>query len=107
MSIDLGKLIDVAGNILLFCLVFGMSATVDIGALQEQLKNRKAILLGLAMQFGVLPFLGFLVVKFLNLGHATSITLLVVTTSPGGSYSNWWVSMFNGKWQNCFKGGRR
>lgn len=95
MAISLGLLIDITGNILLFCLVFGMSATVDITALQAQLKNKKAIGLGLVMQFVVLPFLGFVIVKLLNLGHATSITLLVVTTSPGGSYSNWWCSMFN------------
>lgn len=92
---NLSLLIDITGNILLFCLVFGMSATVDITSLQAQLKNRKAILLGLTMQFVVLPFLGFAVVKLLNLGHEASITLLVVTTSPGGSYSNWWCSMFN------------
>ena len=95
MAIDVGLLIDITGNILLFCLVFGMSATVDITALQAQLKNKRAIGLGLVMQFVVLPFLGFTMVKLLNLGHATSITLLVITTSPGGSYSNWWCSMFN------------
>lgn len=95
MALDVGLLIDITGSVLLFCLVFGMSATVDIGALQAQLKNQKAILLGLAMQFIVLPFLGFSVVKLLDLGHATSMTLLVVTSSPGGSYSNWWCSMFN------------
>jgi predicted Na+-dependent transporter len=92
-SVDV--LIDITGSILLFCLVFGMSATVDITSLQAQLKNRKAISLGLLMQFVVLPFLGFLVVRFFDLGHATAVTLLVVTTSPGGSYSNWWCSMFN------------
>lgn len=50
---------------------------------------------GVLMQFIVLPFLGFLVGKALDLGHATTITLLVITASPGGSYSNWWCSMFN------------
>ena len=68
-KMNLSLLIDITGNILLFCLVFGMSATVDITSLQAQLKNRKAILLGLTMQFVVLPFLGFAVVKLLNLGH--------------------------------------
>jgi predicted Na+-dependent transporter len=92
---DWNLLIDITGNLLLFALVFGMSATTDITSVQAQLKNRKAILLGLTMQFIILPFLGFSMVKLLNLGHATSITLLVVTTSPGGSYSNWWCSVFN------------
>mmetsp|Transcript_52814 Transcript_52814/g.158091 ORF Transcript_52814/g.158091 Transcript_52814/m.158091 type:complete len:237 (-) Transcript_52814:1035-1745(-) len=87
--------IEIAGYCLLFCLVFGMSATVDIGCMQAQMKNRKAILTGIFLQFAVLPFLGFAVVKALNMSHAMGITLLVVTSSPGGSYSNWWCSMFN------------
>jgi hypothetical protein len=33
--------------------------------------------------------LGFFVVKSLNLDSGIGITLLVVTSSPGGSYSNW------------------
>lgn len=95
MGFDSGTFIEITSSVLLFCLVFGMSATVDIFALQAQLKNRRAILTGLFLQFVVLPFAGFVVVKALNLGHPTGVTLLVVTSSPGGSYSNWWCSMFN------------
>jgi predicted Na+-dependent transporter len=87
--------IEVAGSVLLFFLVFGMSATVDIGCLLAQIKNRKAILTALFLQFVVLPFLGFVVVKSLSMSPAMGITLLVITSSPGGSYSNWWCSMFN------------
>ena len=46
-------------------------------------------------QFVALPFLGFLVVKTFEMSKTTGITLLVVTSSPGGSYSNWWCSIFN------------
>jgi predicted Na+-dependent transporter len=81
--------LDILGNALLFALVFGMSATVDITSMQHQMRNKKAILLGLFCQFILLPFLGFLVVKILKLDAALGITLLVVTSSPGGSYSNW------------------
>lgn len=94
MGLDI-DLIEVAGSCLLFCLVFCMSATVDIGCLMAQVKNRRAIATGLFLQFVVLPFLGFLVVRTLNMSYAMGITLLVVTSSPGGSYSNWWCSMFN------------
>ena len=80
---------EVAGNVLLFFLVFGMSATVDIHCMVAQLKNAKAILMGVFLQFVVLPLCGFLVVKFIDLDRATGISLLVVTSSPGGSYSNW------------------
>jgi predicted Na+-dependent transporter len=88
-------IIEVLGSTLLFFLVFGMSATVDIGCLMAQVKNQKAILTALFLQFVVLPFLGFAVVKSLSMSPAMGITLLVVTSSPGGSYSNWWCSMFN------------
>ena len=80
---------SIAGNVLLFLLVFGMSATVEIGHLREQISNRKAIFTGICCQFILLPALGFLVVFFMKLPHAVGITLLVVTSSPGGSYSNW------------------
>lgn len=72
-----------------------MSATVEVTHLRKQLRNRNALLTGIFLQFVVLPFLGFAVVKALNMSSAMGITLLVVTSSPGGSYSNWWCSMFN------------
>ncbi|KAL7541230.1 hypothetical protein ACHAXR_011248 [Thalassiosira sp. AJA248-18] len=86
---------EIAGNTLLFFLVFGMSATVDIHMLVAQLKNAKAICMGIFLQFCILPLCGFLVVKFFELNESVGISLLVVTSSPGGSYSNWWCSIFN------------
>jgi predicted Na+-dependent transporter len=82
-------LIELSSTFLLFLLVFGMSATVDTNALLAQVKNKKAILTGCFLQFVILPLLGFIVVKTLDLSEAMGITLLVVTSSPGGSYSNW------------------
>jgi predicted Na+-dependent transporter len=82
-------LAEVGSSILLYFLVFGMSATVDIRQLRKQLRNRNALLTGITLQFIVLPFLGFVVVKVLKLNAPMGITLLVVTSSPGGSYSNW------------------
>mmetsp|Transcript_16517 Transcript_16517/g.27486 ORF Transcript_16517/g.27486 Transcript_16517/m.27486 type:complete len:456 (-) Transcript_16517:183-1550(-) len=87
--------VDICGSLLLFFLVFGMSATVDTRAMAKQIKNKTAILTGIVLQFVVLPLLGFIVVKTLNMSHASGLTLLVVTSSPGGSYSNWFCSMFN------------
>lgn len=86
---------QIGAHILLFFLVFGMSATVDIGQMRKQLRNRTAILIGIFLQFVILPFVGFTVVKLLNMDAAIGVTLLVVTSSPGGSYSNWWCSIFN------------
>ena len=94
MENDLFSL-ELLGNVLLFFLVFGMSATVTTESIKSQLKNQKAILTGIVLQFLILPILGFVTVKLLDLDETMGITLLVVTSSPGGSYSNWWCSMFN------------
>jgi len=86
---------EVGSKLLLFSLVFGMSATVDLSSLKRQITNKAAICTGLFLQFVVIPFLGFAVVKTLELSHPSGITLLILTSSPGGSYSNWWCSIFN------------
>lgn len=109
-------ILGVVGNLLLFALVFGMSATVDIKCMKEQVRNKKAILTGVFCQFIVLPFFGWLAVRLFDMDPAMGISLLVVTrlvfarfgrfpgktlgsfrltrfvcfeSSPGGSYSNW------------------
>jgi predicted Na+-dependent transporter len=88
--------IELCGSLLLFCLVWNMSASVDFDALQHQLHNKKAILTGLALQFLVMPFLGFIVVRVMQLPHEVSLILLVLCSSPGGSFSNFFCSLFNG-----------
>mmetsp|Transcript_29051 Transcript_29051/g.60787 ORF Transcript_29051/g.60787 Transcript_29051/m.60787 type:complete len:593 (-) Transcript_29051:238-2016(-) len=85
--------------IFLFFLIFGLSATVEIKNLKKQLTNRFAIGTGVTMQFLVMPILGFLAVMALKnqpgWTQQMGVSLLVVTSSPGGSYSNWWCSTFN------------
>lgn len=71
------SILEFTGNFLLFALVFGMSATVDVGQMKEQVKNRKAILLGIFCQFILLPFFGFVIVKIMKLDVSIGLTLLV------------------------------
>eukprot|EP00980_Cylindrotheca_fusiformis_P002098 scaffold473_cov132-Cylindrotheca_fusiformis.AAC.3 len=89
----------IATNVLLFFLVFGLSATVEIKNLRQQLTNKRAIFTGVAMQFLIMPMLGFVALCMLKdadgFTQPMGITLLVVTASPGGSFSNWWCSLFN------------
>jgi predicted Na+-dependent transporter len=93
-------LATILSNLFLFLLIFGLSATVSVGSLRHQLGNKFALLTGVGMQFVIMPLLGFASVMILDRGsdgftQAMGISLLVVTSSPGGSYSNWWCSMFN------------
>lgn len=88
----------ILSNVFLFFLIFGLSATVSFKELEHKLENKCALVLGCTMQFIVMPFLGFIsVVSFQQYGFTQpmGLTLLVVTSSPGGSYSNLWCSMFN------------
>mmetsp|Transcript_2280 Transcript_2280/g.4210 ORF Transcript_2280/g.4210 Transcript_2280/m.4210 type:complete len:542 (-) Transcript_2280:329-1954(-) len=89
---------SVVSNLLLFFLIFGLSATVDLKDLRHQLTNKFAIGTGVAMQFVIMPLLGFAAIMVFHrygFSEAMGISLLVVTASPGGSYSNWWCSLFN------------
>jgi predicted Na+-dependent transporter len=86
---------ELLSAVLLFSLVFGMSATVEIAHMRKQAHNSTALLIGVSLQFIILPLVGFLTVQLLSLPAEVGITLLVITSSPGGSYSNWWCSMFN------------
>ena len=81
--------------VFLFLLIFGMSATVQLRSIRSQLSNYKALLTGILLQFFVMPLLGFVVVKSMDLDPITGLMLLIVTSSPGGSFSNWWCSLFN------------
>jgi len=98
VSGPLNTLAEIASNLLLFLLIFGMSATVDMKNLRNQLHNKWAILTGVVMQFLLMPLCGYLAILVLRdhgFTDAMGITLLIVTASPGGSYSNWWCSLFN------------
>ena len=94
----LSRFSAIMSNILLFFLIFGLSASVRIQDLKDRLTNRTALCTGVAMQFLVMPFMGYVAVMLFKrhgLTEAMAITLLVVTSSPGGSYSNWWCNLFN------------
>ncbi|KAL7494098.1 hypothetical protein ACHAWT_003311 [Skeletonema menzelii] len=86
---------QVAINVFLFLLVMGMASTVDIRIMRQQLRNFKAISIGLFCQFFLLPFFGYIITIAFNLPVPVGVTLIIVVSSPGGSYSNWWCSIFN------------
>lgn len=89
MDFEWDMMRDVFSHILIFFLIFGNTLTISVQNLKMQMKNRVALATGVFLQFAVMPFLGFLIVKILELDFPEGVTLLVLTSSPGGSYSNW------------------
>lgn len=85
----------VASNIFLFGLILGMAGTIEVKSFRSRLTEYRGILMGMASQFLLLPFLGFCVVKAFQLDEVAGITLLITTTSPGGGFSGLLCSLFN------------
>ena len=87
--------VGVVSYVLLFLLVFGLSGTVELSDFKEKFREMKGILIGAGCQFVLLPLCGYASVKAFDLPPIYGITLMVVTSSPGGSYSNLWCSIIN------------
>ena len=85
----------VATQGLLALLFFGLSATVEVAAFRSKFEEKRGLVCGACCQFGVVPLLGYLATRAFQLPPHYGVTLLVLCSSPGGSYSNWWCSLFN------------
>ena len=86
---------SVISSVLLFVLIFGFSASSSPQSMAYHVSSKTGIVTGVCCQFLVMPVMGFLSVKLFGLEQSIGTTLLVICSSPGGSYSNWWCSLFN------------
>jgi len=92
----LGSWSSIVGNALLFFLVLGLAVTVEFDEFKRSLRS-KGLLIGVFSQFVFLPLCSFFIARtLLHDKPALGIPLIVTASSPGGSYSNWWTSLFNG-----------
>lgn len=82
-------------QVLLFLLKVCIAASVDTEALCARFDRKGGILVGVACQFIILPFCGYGVANLLQMEPHYGMALMVIMTSPGGSYSNWWCALFN------------
>jgi len=87
-------LVTLAADILLFLLKVCICASVETSALFARAEKKFVIFIGVTCQFVILPFCGFIIAEVLHLEPVYGMALMVIT-SPGGSYSNWWCSLFN------------
>ena len=77
---------------LLYLLICGLSASVDSKVFRSiVLNSNRGIFVGLFCQFLLMPFLGFIaVMTFIGKNnYPIGMTLLVVTSSPGGGFSKY------------------
>lgn len=89
---------DIWANVsmaLLFLLIFGLSGTVEPQGVFGQFARPRPLLLGMFCQFLLLPLCGVATVLALDLRAEIAVPLLLTTSSPGGSFSNFWCAVAN------------
>ena len=73
---------------LLSLAMFSMGLTLKIDNFIKIFKDFKIIFLGVSLQFLLMPFLGFTLVKIFSLEQLIAIGVILVGCAPGGTASN-------------------
>lgn len=68
--------------------MFGMGATLTLDDFARVVKMPRAILIGVGLQFGVMPLLGWTLTKIFFLPPEIAIGVILVGAAPGGVSSN-------------------
>ena len=68
--------------------MFSMGLTLKIEDFIRIFKNYKIIFIAVFFQFLIMPFLGFILVKFLNIEQIIGLGIILVGCAPGGTASN-------------------
>lgn len=73
---------------LLVVIMFGMGMTLTTADFRRVIQRPTVILLGVALQYSVMPLLAFLLARLLGLGPELTVGMLLVGASSGGTASN-------------------
>ena len=69
-------------------IMFGMGMTMTLADFKGVMQSPKAVLIGVAAQFIVMPSLAFILCKLFNLAPEIAIGVILVGCCPGGTASN-------------------
>ncbi len=83
-----GPLEQILSAVIVFFVMLGMGASLTPRDFHSALKKPQGIAIGLACQFGIMPFLGFCLVAALPLSDTIAIGVLIMACMPGGTTSN-------------------
>lgn len=83
-------------GVLLFILKCTIPAVVESGEFEERMTRVGPLLYGVACQFVISPFCGAFIAWLFKLEYSIGLALVIVTSCPGGSFSNLFCHVFNG-----------
>lgn len=75
-------------GIMMMLIMLGMGASLTFKDFRIAFRKPQGILVGLACQYGIMPFLGYLLAVVLGLPPALAIGLILMGCMPGGTTSN-------------------
>lgn len=85
-------MISVAGvniiNVLLGIILFGMGTTLKVDHFVNVFKRPKDILVGISIQYIIMPLLALTLARLFSLNEALTVGLILVGTVPGGTASD-------------------
>mgnify|MGYP000030846865 FL=1 len=84
----LSQLEQVLVMIAMGALMIGMGTTLDWKSFRTISRKPKQLMMGVLMQFGVMPLLAWTLAMLLSLSPEASLALVLVGCTPGGSSSN-------------------
>jgi bile acid:Na+ symporter, BASS family len=73
---------------MIFVIMLGMGATIHRTDILAALRRRRAFLVGMLCQFGLMPLIAFLLALLFQLPPAVALALIMLGATPGGTTSN-------------------
>ena len=75
-------------GVMMMVIMLGMGASLTFRDFLIAFKKPKGILVGLLCQYGIMPFLGYLIAVLLGLPPALAVGVILMGCMPGGTTSN-------------------
>lgn len=75
-------------GVMMMVIMLGMGASLTFRDFLIAFKKPRGVLIGLLCQFGIMPFLGYLLAVILGLPPALAVGLILMGCMPGGTTSN-------------------
>lgn len=69
-------------------IMFGMGATLTVADFTRVIKMPRAVLIGILLQFSIMPLLGFSLAKVFGFEASVAVGLILIGSCPGGVASN-------------------
>jgi len=73
---------------LLGIVMFAMGSTLEFREFAKVLRHPRTLWLGVFLQFTLMPFIAFLLIRLIHMPHEIAIGMILVGASPGGTASN-------------------